>query len=243
MAAIRIGTSGWSYRDWVGPFYPKGLKQGDWLTHYAGHFDTVEVNASFYRLPQPNMIEGWKRKVPEGFLFAVKGWRAITHYRRLAGCEDLIARFYERAELFGDTLGPVLFQLPPDLEADPGRLERFLEALPQGRRHAFEFRHASWHGDDTLAVLERHNAAFAAFDLAGFESPRPATANFVYARLHGYEKRYQGAYDDAILDGWAEWLTQHRAAGRDAFLYFDNTDVEGAAIADAQRLKQRLEAG
>ncbi len=239
-AAAHIGTSGWAYPGWRGIFYPRDLRQGEWLGHYARFFDTVEVNASFYRLPTEKLIAAWCARTPEGFRFAVKAWRAITHYRRLAACEDLLADFFDRIAHFGDRLGPVLFQLPPRFPADPGRLARFLERLPKGHRYAFEFRDPSWHREAVYGLLRKAGAAFCPFDLAGLLGPRVVTADFVYVRLHGHERRYRGAYDEALLADWARWLRQRREEGREVWFYFDNTDEAAHAVFDAMRLRRLL---
>lgn len=240
MPEIRIGTSGWAYANWRGRFYPAGLRQSEWLAHYATEFDTVEVNASFYRLPRPAIVRGWLARTPEHFRFAVKAWRAITHYRRLRDCSELLSPFFATTDLFGDRLGPVLFQLPPRFPADPPLLDDFLASLPPGRRYAFEFRDTSWHRDTVYEVLRRHRAAFSPFDLAGLAAPRVATADFVYVRLHGHLRRYRGAYPEPVLRQWAEWLADCRAEGRDVWVFFDNTDEEAHAVTDARRLRTLL---
>ncbi len=239
-ARAHVGTSGWAYGDWRGIFYPRGLRQGEWLAHYARFFDTVEVNASFYRLPSEKLIAGWLARTPDGFRFAVKAWRAITHFRRLRECEDLLADFFARIALFGDRLGPVLFQLPPRFPADPGRLASFLAMLPAGYRYAFEFRDPSWHTESVYRELRAAAAAFCAFDLAGLVGPRVVTADFLYVRLHGHERRYRGAYPEKLLADWASWLRRRLAEGREAWFYFDNTDEAAHAACDAMRLKRLL---
>lgn len=240
MADVRIGTSGWAYGNWRGAFYPAKLRQGEWLAFYARHLDAVEVNASFYRLPRESLVRGWLAKTPDHFRFALKAWRAITHYRRLADCDDLLPPFFAVADLFGSRLGPILFQLPPRFPAEPDRLARFLDGLPAGYRYAFEFRDPSWHGEEVYAILRRHGAAFCPFDLAGTTGPRVATAGFVYARLHGHERRYRGAYPETVLREWADWFARCRGDGRDVWVFFDNTDEEAHAVCDALRLRALL---
>jgi len=242
MAEFRVGTSGWSYPNWVGPFYPEGLKQNQWLAHYAERFSTVELNASFYRPPMANMLKGWQRRTPDDFRFAVKAWRMITHSAKLADCDEYLGAFFERLEPLADKVGLVLFQLPPSLSADPERLDGFLGKLPAGTRAAFEFRHSSWHDEATYEVLRRHNQAFVPFELAGEWAPRIATADFVYVRLHGREAKYRGQYDEAALDDWVGWLRAQLTEGRDAYVYFDNTDEADHAVRDAQRLAAKLAA-
>ncbi|MDJ0895604.1 MAG: DUF72 domain-containing protein, partial [Alphaproteobacteria bacterium] len=153
MAQWWIGTSGWSYANWRGAFYPRGLKQGDWISYYAQHLGSVELNASFYRLPTESMLDRWRERTPDRFLFAIKAWRAITHYRRLADCDELMSRMFDRVTRLGDKAGPVLFQLPPHFECDVERLRRFLDLLPERGRHAMEFRDPDWHQEPVYEVL------------------------------------------------------------------------------------------
>ncbi len=236
----RIGTSGWAYPDWREVFYPRGLRPAEWLAYYARVFDTVEVNASFYRLPTERLVTGWLARTPPHFRFAVKAWRAITHFRRLEDCADLLDRFFARITLFGDRLGPVLFQLPPRFPVDADRLARFLERLPAGQRYAFEFRDPSWHVEPVYRTLRAFGAAFCPFDLAGLTGPRVVTAGFVYVRLHGHRHRYRGAYGEALLADWAAWLRRRLEERREAWIYFDNTDEAAHAVTDAIRLGRLL---
>ena len=239
----RVGTSGWSYQNWKGPFYPKGLKQGDWLPFYGTHFSAVEVNATFYRLPTEKTVTAWAERTPDGFLFAVKGWRAITHFRRLAGCTDLVERFFVGIEPLGGKCGPILFQLPPRFALDVDRLTAFLDGLPRGYRYAVEFRDESWHCDDVYRILAGRNVAFCPFELVEQRSPRIITADFAYVRLHGREGRYVGDYDEEALADWASWLDARLDEGGEAFLFFDNTDGAGHAVKNAQRMTEILGSG
>jgi len=243
MATHRVGTSGWSYDAWRGQFYPRGVKKTDWLGHYAQTFKTVEINASFYHLPKQAVLEGWAAKTPPNFLFAVKAWRAITHYRRLADCDDHLRVFYERLDALGPKAGPVLFQLPPRFPVDLPRLRDFLTLLPKDRRHAFEFRDPSWHDDAVYALLAELGAAFCVFEMGPSRSPRVATGDFVYLRLHGHRQRYKGNYSDAVLRDWAGWLRSHMGEGRDVYAYFDNTDEQDFALRNAQALDAMLREG
>jgi len=240
MARARVGTSGWACGNWRGPFYPPKLRRDEWLGWYARFLDTVEVNASFYHLPSEQRIRDWVKRSPAGFLFALKAWRAITHDRRLSGCAELMDQVYARAELFRDRLGPILFQLPPRFPADLPRLRDFLALLRRGHRHAFEFRNPSWHTDAVYGLLAEHDCAFVPFDLAGLSGPRVATASIVYVRLHGHERRYRGRYAREQLDDWAGWLSEQLEAGRDAFVYFDNTAEEAHAVVNARELRAML---
>ena len=236
MATSWIGTSGWSYENWNGPFYPPGLKRTGWLAHYSTHLRSVEINNSFYHLPRQSMLAGWVDLTPPGFLFAVKAWRAITHYRHLANCADRLAVFLDRIDGLGDKCGPVLFQLPPRWQVDLERLAAFLAMLPEGRRFAMEFRDPSWHCEAVYELLRGGNVAFCPFELADLTAPRIVTADFVYVRLHGRRAPYRGAYADAELAGWADWLAANMSEGRDIHIYFDNTDEADHAVRDAQRL-------
>jgi uncharacterized protein YecE (DUF72 family) len=243
MARHWVGTSGWSYQTWRGLVYPRGLKPVDWLAHYARRLATVELNASFYRLPQERAVAAWAERTPEGFLFAVKAWRAITHMRRLQGCEDLLERFFARMAGLGGKAGPALFQLPPHFAADLGRLEGFLAGLPQGRRYVFEFRDPSWHDPAVYDLLRRANAAFCPFEMGPRRAPRVATADFVYVRLHGRKSGYRGNYSAAALADWAGWLKAQLSEGRDAYVYFDNTDEADFAVRNAEALDRLLRNG
>lgn len=240
MARYWVGTSGWSYASWRNLVYTKGLRQGEWLGHYATLLNSVEINATFYRPPRKEMLEGWAARTPDDFLFAVKGWRAISHYRRLADCDDLVARFLAGLKPLGKKCGPVLFQLPPNFEPDPERLAAFLARLPKRGRFAIEFRDPRWHRDDIYALLKDRNVAFCLFELGKLVSPRVATADFVYLRLHGRKARYCGNYSEAALKDWAKDLKARMAEGRDVYAYFDNTDEADYAVKNARRLDALL---
>ncbi len=233
---IRVGTSGWSYPNWRGLFYPREVKAADWLAWYARQFPTVELNASFYRLPTPAMIERWSEITPPGFVFAVKAWRVITHERRLVDCREPLEQLLSRIGPLGDKAGPILLQLPPRFPADPELLARFLAILPPGYRYAFEFRDPSWWCDEVYAQLADRGAAFVCFDLAGLHSPRIAIGSLAYLRLHGFEQRYRAAYPQPVLADWARWLAAEHAGGRDVVAYLDNTMIADHALRDAQTL-------
>ncbi len=239
---FRVGTSGWSYANWQGPFYPPELKRTDWLAHYASRLGSVEINNSFYHLPRESVLAGWVEHTPADFLFAVKAWRAITHYRRLNDCAEPLAVFLERIDALGDKGGPILFQCPPRWRLDAARLSAFLELLPSGRRFAMEFRDPRWHVEAVYDLLRSRNVAFCPFELAELSGPRIVTADFTYVRLHGRHARYRGAYGDRDLAGWSTWLAGHMSEGRDAYVYFDNTDEADHAVRDAMRLADRLSA-
>jgi uncharacterized protein YecE (DUF72 family) len=246
MARAWVGTSGWSYAHWRhGVFYPEGLPSGQWLPFLARHFDTVELNVTFYRMPTEAMVASWARKAPPGFRFAAKLWRGITHYRRLAGSDRLLGDYLHVLDgLRPDQRAPVLVQLPPQMHADPGRLDGFLELFGRMARRrwqvAVEFRHPSWLDAGVLDVLDHHGAALCVHDM---ERAAPVTepndAPFVYLRRHGPQARYRGSYSDAHVAADARdvqgWLDQ----GRDVWAYYNN-DMRGHAVRDAKRLRQRL---
>ena len=235
--ALRIGTSGWTYDHWLGRFYPEYRVPGKTpLAQYAQVFDTVEINASFYRMPTEQAMQAWLEQTPAHFLFAAKTSRFITHVKRLREPEVHIPIFFGRIFGLAPKLGPLLIQLPPNFALDLDRLRRFLDLLP-AHRYTVEFRHESWWTDDVAAELEARNVAFCLFHLAGRETPEIVTADFVYARLHGPGAAYQGSYTDAALAAWAGRIARWRAEGRDVFVYFDN-DEKAYAAEDARRLIQ-----
>jgi uncharacterized protein YecE (DUF72 family) len=236
---IRIGTSGWHYRHWVGPFYPAGTASGGYLLRYRESFDTVEINNTFYHLPDPATLAAWRDAVPPGFCFACKASRYITHMKKLAHPVDSTRRFFAAVETLGDALGPILFQLPPRWHCDVERLGAFLEALPSHRHYAFEFRDESWFRGAVRELLAAHRVAWCIYDLGGVRSPIAVTAGFVYVRLHGPGRPYEGRYDGRTLRGWARRFDGWLADGRDVYCYFDN-DQLGYAPHDALRLRRMV---
>jgi uncharacterized protein YecE (DUF72 family) len=168
---IHVGTSGWHYDHWQGPFYPDDLPPVDWLSYYADRFDTVEINNTFYQLPARATLERWRATGPDGFCFAVKASRYITHMKKLKDPQEPLSRLYSRIEALGDALGPVLFQLPPRWRFDLERLEAFLQALAPDLRHVFEFRDPSWFDERTYDLLAAHDAGFCVYHLAGTQAP------------------------------------------------------------------------
>lgn len=232
---IRVGTSGWHYAHWRGPFYPPDLPAARMLAFYVRQFLTVEINNSFYHLPAPATLRHWREAVPPEFCFAIKASRYLTHMKKLKDPEAGLARFLPLAEVLGTKLGPILFQLPPRWGCDPERLAAFLAALPAGHRYAFELRDPTWHTPAVYQLLARHNAAFCVYELAGFQSPIELTADFAYVRLHGPGGKYQGSYDQEALAGWAERLRAWQRAGRRSYVYFDN-DEAGFAARNARDL-------
>jgi uncharacterized protein YecE (DUF72 family) len=236
---IRIGCSGWVYKHWRGLFYPEGLPQARWFHRYAEEFDTVEINASFYRVPKPETFDGWREKAPEGFSYAVKVNRFITHMKKLVGVEETLGDFVALARKLGPALGPLLYQLPPSLKLDLGRLERFLERIPRDLANVFEFRNKSWYVPATYELLDRYGASFCVHDMAGSKCERIATGPIVYVRFHGGVGKYWGRYSDEALLGWTDWLVDQSNLGRSCWCYFNN-DIHGHAIEDARTLKSMV---
>jgi uncharacterized protein YecE (DUF72 family) len=233
---IFVGTSGWQYRDWAGRVYPRGLPSGRWLERYTGLFPTVELNASFYRLPSTNAFEAWRHRTPDGFVMAVKASRYLTHMRRLVDPRDPVALLWSRARHLGPRLGPVLFQLPPSFELDLDRLQGLLEVLPRGMRPAVEVRHRSWLDDRVFDLLDRHGAAFVLADRPGARVPSIVTGGWTYIRFHQGTRRSAGYRPDK-LRRWADRIAAFPAGG--VFVYFNN-DPGAAAVRDAQTLNRLL---
>jgi uncharacterized protein YecE (DUF72 family) len=235
MTDLRIGCSGWSYKDWRGPFYPPEVKVKDQLAWYATRFSTAEINASFYRLPTETAVTAWRDAVPDGFLFAWKASRFLTHNKKLKEPEDSLTLILERMEPLGDRDGPILFQLPPQLKHDRERLAYFLDRLPRKRRCTIEFRHASWYAPEIFSLLAAHDVALCVSDHHDAPSPWESTASFVYVRAHGPGGRYHGCYSEAQLKTLAKAIMDWRKDGKAVFCYFDN-DIKSAAPKDAERL-------
>lgn len=236
---IYVGTSGWHYDHWKGPFYPEGMASDDFLPYYLDHFRTVEVNNSFYQLPAEETLRDWRKTIPEEFVFAVKANRYITHMKKLKDPEEPVKTFMDRISTLDENLGPVLFQLPPNWHSNPKRLRTFLEVLPSGPRYVFEFRDTTWFEAPVYDALRNHNAAFCIYHLNGRDSPREITSDFVYVRLHGPDGPYQGSYTDQQLAGWAGAFSSWVAQGKRVYCYFNN-DQHGYAVHDAQRLLAML---
>jgi uncharacterized protein YecE (DUF72 family) len=233
---LLIGTSGWHYKHWLGPFYPADLPVPEMLSFYQQHFDTVEVNNSFYHLPLESTFENWRRRTAPGFCFAVKASRYLTHMKRLKDAEAGLQRFLSRAELLGSKLGPILFQLPPRWPCDVERLGKFLEALPRRHRYSFEFRDPSWHVPKIYDLLAHHQAAFCIYDSEAFRSPKVLTAEFTYVRFHG-----PGQYRPAALASWGDQIIKWERELKKIYVYFNN-DQAGFAIENALQLRNWVHA-
>jgi uncharacterized protein YecE (DUF72 family) len=234
---IYIGTSGWHYAHWVGPFYPEHMPSGEFLSYYTSHFETVEINNTFYHLPSIQTLQDWRAGTPKDFLFACKGSRFISHMKKLKDPRPSIKRFFQTIEVLGKKLGPILFQLPPRWRINMTRLDDFLKVLPKKYCFAFEFRDESWFDQTIFDLLAKNNAGFCLYNLAGRWSPEVVTADFVYIRLHGPDGPYQGEYDGKILRTWAKKCVKWSSEGKDVYCYFDN-DQKGYAVKNAMKLKQ-----
>jgi len=235
-----IGTSGWHYEHWRGRFYPEQLPKAKWLGFYADHFTTVEVNNSFYRLPSENAFANWYGNSPANFIFAVKVSRFITHIKRLKNTEEAVEKFISRAKLLKDKLGPMLYQLPPNMHRNDEVLESFLSTLPQGFKHVFEFRHQSWFEDRVLETLHKYNVGFCIFDMPYLDCPLVATADFAYISFHGSTELYSSGYSDEELAHWVKRLKDLATNLKEVYIYFNN-DAGAFAVKNAMTLGNYLE--
>ena len=232
----RIGTSGWHYQSWWGPFFPEGLRKKDALGFYVTRFNATELNAPFYRTPTLEAVQGWFDNTPDNFRFAWKASKFITHWKQLSErCDNSLELLETRLEVLRHKVGPILFQLPPKMEVNRERLAAFLKMLNPARRYTFEFRHPSWYERPIFDLLREHDAALCLSDHAAAPAPWGVTASWVYIRGHGPTGRYHGNYSEATLSSWARDIARWRAEGKDVWCFFDN-DVKSAAPHDAQRL-------
>jgi uncharacterized protein YecE (DUF72 family) len=240
--SARIGCSGWQYQHWRGNFYPATLPQNAWLDYYVQQFDTVEINNTFYRLPEASSFQEWRRRAPRRFEYAVKASRFLTHMKKLKDPDEPTARFFDRAQHLERAFGPVLFQLPPRWPVNLERLGRFLDALPPRHRYAIEFREPSWYAGEVLQLLESRGVALCLHDMPGSESGRLVTGRFVYVRFHGSHggRKYGGTYSDQMLESWAAWLANCLRDGLPIYAYFNN-DAHGYAPRDAARLREKIQ--
>jgi uncharacterized protein YecE (DUF72 family) len=259
-APLRIGCSGWQYKAWRGAFYPVDLPTPRWFEHYAQVFDTVEINNTFYRLPEASTFARWSAAMPKGFVAAVKASRFLTHLKRLRDPAAPIELLLARAAHLGAHLGPLLYQLPASMRYDRDRLDVFLDALPRTvtatkiseatvetrkssalrLRHVIEFRDPTWYRDDVFGALERSGVSLCLHDKAGSQFHEGPVGPIVYVRFHGTSGHYAGSYPDEVLAAWAARLSQWTATGRESYAYFNN-DPDAAAIRNARGLKQMAE--
>jgi len=241
MSRILIGTSGWTYDGWRGPFYPREMAKKEWLHWYASRFATAEINGSFYRTPSLEAVKAWRDQTPKNFLFSWKASKFITHWKRLTQkCENSIELMETRLKALSPKVGTVLFQLPPQFQKNHERLASFLSMLPSRYAYAFEFRHNSWYDDDILDLLHRHDVSLCLSDHHDAPSPWEVTARHVYVRGHGPGGRYMDNYPAKTLRRWAREIAKWQRQRRTVFVYFDN-DQKSAAPRDAQRLRELLD--
>jgi uncharacterized protein YecE (DUF72 family) len=234
MGLIFIGTSGWSYKEWAADFY-HGLRPKDHFKFYTTQFSTVEINASFYRLPALKTVNNWREAAPKHFIFAVKGSRLITHIKRLNNLDGLLTNFIRRIRPLRRKLGPVLWQLPPNFKPDLHRLDKFLSRLPPKLSNAIEFRHPDWMTNETFEILRKHGTALVSVSSLGMPQDFSVTADFVYIRFHGLKKGARHDYTRAELEPWAKHIRDQVAEGRKVFAYFNN-DLNVRAPKNAQML-------
>jgi len=221
MERIYIGTSGWVYKEWANDFY-HGLKPKEHFAHYITQFPTVEINATFYRLPNLKMVHGWRMKAPPGFIFAVKGSRYITHIKRLNNLGRSVNMFMRRIVPMKEKLGPLLWQLPPNFKKDLPRLEKFLKRLPTQFTHAMEFRHPEWMADETFDLLRKYRAAFVSVSSMRMPMNFSVTSDTVYIRFHGLAGGARHDYTRDEMQPWADHIREQAQAGKKVFAYFNN---------------------
>ena len=237
---VFIGTSGWAYNHWIDVFYPEDLKQKDWLDFYIKHFSTVELNASFYHLPKPKTFSNWREKTSKDFIFAVKASRFITHVKKLRNCKEPWQRFIDAAKNLKENLGPILFQLPPFLKANPKVLEDFLEILSKKKYlYTLELRHKSWFCDEIYKILKKYNVALCIADSPHWPTEEIITSNFVYIRFHGGQILYGSEYSLKELKAWARKIKKWLKQKLDVYVYFNN-DAQGFAVKNARQLVRLL---
>jgi uncharacterized protein YecE (DUF72 family) len=236
-AQVFIGTSGWSYPAWRGTFFPREVMTKHQLAYYATQFISAELNGVFYRTPSLDTVRGWHDQTPDGFVFAWKASKFITHWKRLSErSRNSLELIEERLDILDRKAGAVLFQLPPRFEADCGRLTSFLEMLSKKRRYAFEFRHPSWYDEAIYKILRKYDASLCISDHRDAPAPWLATARHVYVRGHGPRGTYTGRYSDTVLRKWARAIAAWHRERRTVYVYFDN-DQKGVAPVDAARLR------
>lgn len=241
MARVLIGTSGWHYTSWRGPFFPADLPLKNQLQYYASQFQTTELNGVFYRTPSLDAVKAWRSQTGKDFVFTWKASKFITHWKKLSdNSANSLALIEERLAILGEKAGPVLFQLPPNFEADADRLLSFFKLLSRQRRYSFEFRHPSWYQPAILRILSQKNAALCLSDHHDAPAPWKRTADFVYIRGHGPGGQYRDHYQGPTLSRWAARIKSWKKHGYDVFVFFDN-DQKSAAPADALKLKRLLD--
>ena len=234
---IYIGTSGWSYDGWEGIFYPDAMSRKEWLSFYSEHFNTVEINSSFYHLPKAETFSNWAEKTPDDFLFVVKASKYITHTKRLIDSSDAVIRLIDSASNLGEKLGMFLFQLPPNLKKNSDRLKNFIDILPSIYKYVFEFRDESWFCDEIYNMLENYKCGIVISDSSKFPRFEVITGGFCYIRMHGSTSLYSSKYTDKELEKTAEIIRKNFKDKISSYVYFNN-DIHGYAVENAKSLKQ-----
>lgn len=239
MAQYYIGTSGWQYDHWKGIFYPDKLPKSKWLEFYATYFSTVEVNNSFYRLPSNEIFIKWRTSTPSGFIFTVKVSRYITHIKRLKTADESMKKFIEHVDCLQDKLGPLLYQLPPNMKSDKELLADFPSFLLRHYDHIFEFRNSSWFTDKIFDLLRCYYAGFCVYDMPGITCPLIATNSTGYIRFHGNEALYSSCYTRNEMIVWARRIEAMGKELSKVYLYFNN-DARGYALSNATEIVKML---
>ncbi|MEW5814611.1 MAG: DUF72 domain-containing protein [Spirochaetota bacterium] len=234
---IFIGTSGFTYKHWKNRFYPEEIPAKKWLEYYTLYFNTVELNATFYRIPKSTTAENWRERTPPGFRFSVKLSRLITHVHRFENCAEIIQWFFRELEPLNEKIRVYLVQFPPSFICSEEKMKNVIALLPSDCAYAFEFRNKTGYEKSIIDLLADYNIGFCIHDFPHCESPEIVTSDFAYLRFHGYRSRYAGSYPDAFLAGWADKINSWVKAGKDILAYFNN-DADASAIANASTLKK-----
>ena len=233
--SLHVGCSGWNYNHWKGRFYPKESSSGVWFKEYSSIFSTVEINNTFYQLPDFSTFKKWHDQAPSGFLYAVKANRFITHMKKLKDPKRTVGRFMSHARLLKKHLGPILFQLPPHWKVNIERIDRFTDVLPKGFKYVFEFRESSWYDEAVYDLLASKKMALCLHDMKGSESPDLLIGPILYIRFHGSSELYGGKYRISTLRRRAKLIKEALKKGKEVYAYFNN-DAEANAPRDALRL-------
>lgn len=236
---IHIGTSGWNYQHWKGIFYSDGLKSDKWLEFYSRRFRTVEINYSFYKLPEESSFAAWRDSVPEGFIFTAKANRYLTHMKKLNDPAEALTKLLSRVSILGEKLGPILFQFPPFWNLNYERLKFFVEILPKNFLYSFEFRNQTWWTNEVFDLLRNNNISFCLYEMPGQVTPKEITSDFIYLRFHGPDFPFKNQFDEQVLFHWAESIKEWNSSGNEIFCYFNN-DQCGYALTDADVLERML---
>lgn len=239
---VLLGTSGWSYKHWKNLFYPPALPQKKWFQYFSEKFNTVEINASFYRIPTLRTVQGWHDRSPENFRFSIKMTRLVSHIKKLKNCIEELQWFFSVFEPLYPKIAVILVQLPPALKFDPGRLAEFFSLLPSRYKFAFEFRNTSWYRDETYDMLGRHGHIFCIHDMAEIATEKIVTSDSIYIRFHGFDSTYGGDYPQTHLQEWAKWIRAQLLENRSVYAYFNN-DIGGYAVKNCMSLRSMLENG